>query len=159
MNAAAMMHRSLPVAATPSPVRVGPTVCRKRPEDGESLAAMALGFLAVVPWAIVVVEVIVGLILMLLSLMFAATIYLIFVALLLWYAGLWLAVVLNGIGVAAASVASVAPAMMLRSSDRLAPGRVVGWISLGFSLGGLAINAALLGLAVYGLTRAHGLVS
>jgi hypothetical protein len=119
---------------------------------------MAMGWLAVVPWAILVAEVLAGLILLLLSIMFAATIYLMFVALILWYAGLWLAVVLNGIGVVSASVASLGPALMLRNSNRRAPGRVVAWISLAFSLGGLAINAALLGLAAYGLMRMHGLL-
>lgn len=104
-------------------------------------AEAAFAMLGTMPLVILAIEVVIGLILMLVSGMFFATIFFAFVGFVLVYVALWIAVLLNGSGVAVSL-------LTLLAGRRYVTGKVFGIL-------GLLIHVVLLGAGVYSLTGIH----
>lgn len=110
-------------------------------ESGYLQAEAAFAMLGTMPLAILAIEAVIGFILVLVSALFFATIFFAFVGLILLYVALWIALILNGCGVAVSL-------LTLLAGRRYVTGKV-------FGISGLLIHLVLLGAGVYSLVSIH----
>jgi hypothetical protein len=109
--------------------------------SANSQAEFGFGMLGTMPLMILGIEAVIGVILLGLGMIFMVTIFLGFVALVLWYAGLWIAVVLSTLG---ASVSVVT----LLAGRRYVTGKSLGAV-------GLLIHLLIVAAAGHYLFRIH----
>jgi hypothetical protein len=102
---------------------------------------LVCGVLGMMPLMVFGIEIVLGMILLAVGACFVVTLYLAFVGFVLWYLGLWIAIILSGLGAFLAAIT-------LLGGNRYLTGKVLGTL-------GLLLHLLILAAACFALNRIH----